>query len=92
MKTIIFAGILVAFLILAFPANAGYDDDFRQASDLNYYPGITNTLSAQLDINLATVIHRENLQIMQTLQIIEERLNKIEASMKVIEQRQASGR
>ena len=65
---------------------AAYDDDFSQASNTDNYPGITNLQSAQLDINLASVIHQENLQIIQALQEIKERLNKLEASIQRIEQ------
>jgi len=85
LKGFIIAGVVVILLTMAFQANAGHDEDFRQASDLNYYPGITNLQSAQLDINLASVIHQENLQILQTLQELEERVNKLETSVRTIE-------
>ena len=78
----IFVVCLLAFVSIA---NAGHDEDFKQASNLDYYAGITNTQSAQLDINLASVIHQENLQIIQELQEIQERLNKLEASVGTIE-------
>lgn len=86
MKCALIAGIMVLALGLAVSASAGHDDDFKQASNLDYYPGITNLQSAQLDVNLASVIHRENLQIIQALHNIEERLNKLEASIRTIEQ------
>jgi len=85
-KNIILAGICVLFLALSFPAGAGYDDDFTRAGDLDNYPGITSLQSAQLIINLTSVIHQENLQILQTLHNLEDRLDKLEASVKVIEQ------
>lgn len=86
MKYALIAGIMVLSLSFAAAASAGHDDDFKQASNLDYYPGITNLQSAQLGVNLASVIHRENLQIIQTLHNIEERLNKLEASIRTIEQ------
>ena len=73
-------------LLFALTGYAGSDENFSQASDLDNYPGLTNMQSAQLDVNLAYVIHQENLQIIQTLQKIEERLNKLEASIQRIEQ------
>lgn len=85
-KSAMVASIIILFLAAAAIATAGYDDDFNRASDLDYYPGITNTQSAQLDINLATVIHQENLLIIQTLQSMQERLSKLEASIQKIEQ------
>ena len=85
LKNIAVAFIAILFLTLAFTADAGYDDDFTRAGNLNYYPGITNLQSAQLLINLASIIHQENLQIIQSLQKLEERLNKLEASVKTIE-------
>jgi len=65
---------------------AGHDEDFQQASNLDYYAGLTNLQSAKLDINMITVIHQENLQIIQTLHEIEDRLSKLEASIQRIEQ------
>lgn len=85
-RSIIVVFVVVLFLMFALAATAGYDDEFNRASDLDYYPGITNTQSAQLDINLATVIHQENLLIIQTLQSMQERLSKLEASIQKIEQ------
>lgn len=73
-------------LFFAFTGYAGNDEDFNRVSDFDNYPGLTNMQSAQLDVNLASVIHQENLQIIQTLQEIEERLNKLEASIQRIEQ------
>ena len=73
-------------LLFAFTSYAGNDEDFSRASDFDNYPGLTNMQSAQMEINLASVIHQENLQIIQTLQEIEERLNKLEASVQRIEQ------
>jgi len=64
---------------------AGHDDDFKQAANLDYYSGLTNLQSAQLEINLISVVHQENLQIIQTLQEIEDRLSKLEASVGTIE-------
>lgn len=90
-KNIAAAGAAILFLAVSVIAAAGYDDDFRRASNTDNYPGITNTQSAQLDINLATVIHQENLQIIKTLQVLEERLNKLEMSIKTIE-REVAGR
>ena len=87
---IIVAGIAVLSLGLVPEAAAGHDDDFRRASNIDYYPGIANLESAQLDVNLASVIHQENLQIIKILQGLEERLNKLEMSIRTIE-RQVSG-
>jgi len=84
-RNFIIAAVAVFLLVIALRAQAGYEDDFRRASNLDYYPGITNLQSAQLGINLATVIHQENLQIIKTLQNLEERLNKLETSIKTIE-------
>ncbi|OIO79562.1 MAG: hypothetical protein COW11_04615 [Candidatus Omnitrophica bacterium CG12_big_fil_rev_8_21_14_0_65_43_15] len=79
--------ISVVFAVLsAANAGAGNDENFREAEDLDNYPGITNLQSAQLNINLASAIHQENLQIIQFLQKIEERLDKLEASIQRIEQ------
>lgn len=90
-KNIIAPGMVILFLAAAATASAGYDEDFRRASNTDYYPGLTNTQSAQLDINLASVIHQENLQIIKTLQVLEERLNKLEMSIKTIE-REVAGK
>ena len=84
-KTAAVASIIILFLAFAFTANAGHDEDFKRAGDLDYYPGLANLQSAQLDVNLASVIHQENLQIIQALQKIEERLNRLEASIQTIE-------
>jgi hypothetical protein len=85
MRNIAVASLAGLLLMLAITSDAGYDDDFTRASNLNYYSGITNLQSAQLLINLASIIHQENLQIIKTLQDLEERLNKLEASVKTIE-------
>lgn len=86
---IITAAVTVFCVSFACTGYAGYDEDFNQASDIDNYPGITNLQSAQLDISLASVIHQENLQIIKALQQMEERLNKLEASIQRIEQQVA---
>jgi hypothetical protein len=70
---------------MVFAADAGFDDEFTRASDLGYYPGIANPQSAQLVVNLTYILHRENLQIIQTLQDLQERLNRLETSINTIE-------
>ena len=81
----IFAVIIISFIAIVPVSQAGHDDDFKQAANLDYYAGLTNLQSAQLEINLMTVIHQENLQTIQTLQEIEDRLSKLEASVETIE-------
>jgi len=80
------AAVVILSLSFISGVRAGFDEDFNQASDVNNYQGITNLQSAQLDINIASVIHQENLQIIKSLQEIEERLGKLEASIQKIEQ------
>ena len=82
LRSIIWAGCIILFLAFSPTAGANYDEDFKQASDLENYPGITYLQSAQLVINLASVIHQENLHIIQTLHNIQGRLEKIESSSK----------
>ncbi len=79
----------VLFLTFALAVEAGHDDDFKRASNLNYYSGLPNTKQAELLVNIASVLHQENLQIIQILQNLQERLNKLEASIKTIEQQVA---
>jgi hypothetical protein len=90
MKIIFFKGLIAAVIIISFivivpVSQANHEDDFKQASNLDYYAGLTNLQSAQLDINLISVVHQENLQIIQTLQEIEDRLSKLETSIETIE-------
>ena len=85
----VIAGIIGFGIFSVFTGHAGNDEDFNQASNTDNYPGLTNMQSAQLNINLASVIHQENLQIIKALQEIEGHLQKLDASIQKIEQQAA---
>lgn len=77
---VIIFGAAILITIGASVMFAGYDEDFQQASNLDNYSGITNIESARLTINLASVVHQENLQIIKLLRDLQKSVNELKAS------------
>lgn len=64
-------------------AYAGFEEEFREATDLEFYrKGLKDMETALLIKNATGVLHNENIKILERLNRIEERLSVLEEMIK----------